>query len=78
MVPEKYDLPAYWQWAADGGITEWWTIPLEKRLRVPLPVIEAFEAEGFVWGGKWLLFDNIHFEYRPEVLIMARQQAQAR
>jgi hypothetical protein len=24
-----------------------------------------------VWGGKWMLFDTIHFEYRPEILILS-------
>ncbi|MDR3191497.1 MAG: M15 family metallopeptidase, partial [Treponema sp.] len=27
----------------------------------------AFENEGFIWGGKWGLYDNMHFEYRPEL-----------
>jgi hypothetical protein len=34
----------------------------------PKAVIEAFERGGFLWGGKWFLFDNMHFEYRPELL----------
>jgi hypothetical protein len=25
----------------------------------------AFEAEGFIWGGKWAAFDLMHFEYGP-------------
>jgi hypothetical protein len=38
----------------------------------PVSVIAAFEHEGFVWGGKWLFFDTMHFEYRPEIIVMAR------
>jgi hypothetical protein len=30
-------------------------------------VIRAFENEGFTWGGKWALYDNMHFEFRPEL-----------
>jgi hypothetical protein len=41
---------------------------------VPDAVVAAFERHGFVWGGKWLFFDTMHFEYRPEILILARQQ----
>jgi hypothetical protein len=26
---------------------------------------------GFIWGGKWLFFDTMHFEYRPEILILS-------
>jgi hypothetical protein len=66
---------AYWQWAYDSGIEEWWNLPLSDRWRIPQPVIDAFEAEGFIWGGKWLFFDNMHFEYRPESLALIRESA---
>jgi hypothetical protein len=33
--------------------------------------VRAFESHGFVWGGKWLFFDTIHFEYRPELLLLS-------
>jgi len=36
--------------------------------------VSAFEHQGFVWGGKWLFFDNMHFEYRPEILIFSGRQ----
>jgi len=45
---------------------------LAARQAFPLPVVEAFEAEGFIWGGKWAEFDLMHFEYRPELLLLAR------
>ena len=69
---------AYWQWASDGGVEEWWDLDLSDRWMVPQPVIDAFEAEGFVWGGKWLFFDNMHFEYRPESIIMAQHDGRQR
>jgi hypothetical protein len=43
-----------------------------RRRVIPAEVVEAFEAEGFVWGGKWAAFDLMHFEYRPELLLKSR------
>jgi hypothetical protein len=72
LLPARYTGGwAYWRWAADSGVTEWWDIPFARRWQIPRPIIDAFEAEGFVWGGKWLFFDNVHFEYRPESIILA-------
>jgi hypothetical protein len=31
-------------------------------------IINAFEKEGFIWGGKWVIYDNMHFEYHPELI----------
>lgn len=54
----------YWRWrkGADGA-------PLPYRNRVPLEIVEAFEREGFLWGGRWHHYDTMHFEYRPELLL---------
>ena len=35
-------------------------------------IVRAFEAEGFIWGGKWHEYDLMHFEYRPEIMAKAR------
>jgi hypothetical protein len=45
---------------------------LPKRQAFPQSVVAAFEAEGFIWGGKWSEFDLMHFEYRPELVLLAR------
>lgn len=45
---------------------------LARRHFFPVEVVSAFEAEGFIWGGKWAEYDIMHFEYRPELLIKAR------
>ena len=55
----------YWRWAGPN----WFTIPYERRYHPPDAVIQAFEAFGFIWGGKWSVFDTIHFEFRPELLL---------
>jgi len=46
-------------------------IPAEV-LAFPREIVAAFEAEGFIWGGKWAAFDLMHFEYRPELLLKAK------
>jgi hypothetical protein len=56
-----------------GRDDEWYALPYDKRWMVPLPVVDAFEKHGFIWGGKWLYFDTVHFEYRPELLILRDQ-----
>jgi|GEM_PF-212393 len=55
----------YWKWASrDAG---------EKRmLSYPKELVDTFEKNNFVWGGKWGHFDILHFEYRPEVLVKAK------
>jgi len=35
---------------------------------VPQDVVDLFESQGFIWGGRWSHFDSMHFEYRPELL----------
>jgi hypothetical protein len=60
----------YWLWAA-GKRPEWWNIPYNQRFHPPAAAIKAFEDYGFIWGGKWLFFDTMHFEYRPEILILS-------
>lgn len=61
----------YWRW---GGILA----PLELlalQSAFPQEIVSAFEAQGFIWGGKWFHYDTMHFEYRPEIIRKARLQA---
>jgi hypothetical protein len=60
----------YWIWAARNR-PEWWNIPYSDRFHPPAAVIKAFESHGFIWGGKWLFFDTMHFEYRPEIFLLS-------
>ena len=62
-------LAVYWLWTARYN-PEWWTVPFSKRLHPPEEVVRIFQSFGFIWGGKWRFFDTIHFEYRPEILIL--------
>ncbi len=71
IIPRSYGgKQAYWLWAR-RYYPDWYALPYEKRWMPPEPFVEAFERHGFVWGGKWLRFDSIHFEYRPEILILS-------
>jgi hypothetical protein len=75
LIPKSYKgKNAYWMWAMTAT-PDWWTIPYARRWMLPMPVVRAFERQGFVWGGKWLYFDTMHFEYRPEILLLARHKA---
>lgn len=61
----------YWNWVSYWN-DKWMLIPLSRRWMPPEAVVEVFESEGFIWGGKWLLWDNMHFEYRPELLALRK------
>jgi len=78
LVPYSYrgEWP-YWLWAAQSGVNEWWELPVQSRWQIPQQIVDAFEANGFIWGGKWLFFDNLHFEYRPESMIIAERRSAA-
>ncbi|MCR4790187.1 MAG: M15 family metallopeptidase [Treponemataceae bacterium] len=60
----------YWKWATDIYGNNWVYLPLKKRWIPPEKVISIFESEGFIWGGKWELWDNMHFEYHPDVIYL--------
>jgi hypothetical protein len=62
-------LETYWLWTAQKNI-DWWDVPYSRRENPPDAVIKAFESYGFIWGGKWLFYDTMHFEYRPEILFL--------
>jgi len=61
----------FWQWERARN-RDWMLIPLASRWNPPAPVIRAFERQGFIWGGKWTFFDNMHFEFRPELFELRR------
>jgi hypothetical protein len=49
---------AYWRWSK--------TFPNFNN-NIPEAVVDIFEQNKFIWGGKWYHFDTMHFEYRPEL-----------
>lgn len=62
LASNKHD---YWKWTSrEEG---------EKRLAAyPREIVQIFEKNNFIWGGKWGKFDILHFEYRPELILKAR------
>lgn len=53
----------YWLWS-NQHISE--TDSLKYKNRIPHKLVEIFESQGFIWGGRWYHYDTMHFEYRPE------------
>ncbi|HEY8209011.1 MAG TPA: M15 family metallopeptidase [Myxococcaceae bacterium] len=51
----------YWEWQKPKE-------PIRWRNEIPQAIVDAFEAEGFIWGGRWYHYDTMHFELRPELL----------
>ena len=63
----------YWSWEKDKLGDKWMMVPLEKRWSPGEKVIWIFEKNGFIWGGNWIIFDNMHFEYHPELTTPLQQ-----
>lgn len=61
----KSDKRDYWKWATrkDGQV---------RMLSYPREIVETFEKNNFIWGGKWGHFDTLHFEYRPEIIMKGK------
>jgi hypothetical protein len=57
----------YWLWTqAKSGSYAW-------KNSVPPEIVAIFEQNGFIWGGKWFHYDTMHFEYRPEIIELAKK-----
>ena len=71
FIPQDLDRKqTFWNWSMKFN-SEWYNIPYSDRWMIPEKFVSVFEKYGFIWGGKWLYFDNMHFEYRPEILILS-------
>lgn len=69
IQPKSYrGKEVYWSWAKDKNPEKWMLTRLSDRWMPPQTVIDIFEEEGFIWGGKWAIWDNMHFEYHPELI----------
>lgn len=55
----------YWKWVSkEEG---------DRRIKeYSKEIVEIFEKNNFVWGGKWSHFDILHFEYRPEIILKSK------
>lgn len=67
------DHPSAHSWAIaidiDTSHSDYWRSSPAPRWtnKIPQAIVDVFEAEGFVWGGRWFHYDTMHFEYRPEL-----------
>ena len=57
----------YWVWS--GGKPG--RVPTYAN-KYPLEIVDLFERHGFIWGGRWYHYDTMHFEYRPELVAIAK------
>ena len=58
----------YWLWKKPVGDR------IPYRNKVPFEIVSVFEKHGFIWGGKWYHYDTMHFEYRPELFLVAGER----
>ncbi len=54
----------YWLDELKGATNEpaHWQPKPGVRNRIPFEIVEIFERQGFIWGGKWYHYDTMHFE----------------
>ena len=71
VLPVKITGEIYWNWTKNSDPDGWMLTPLSKRWLPPAKVITIFEEEGFIFGGKWAIWDNMHFEYHPELIMFS-------
>jgi D-alanyl-D-alanine carboxypeptidase len=57
----------YWLWSKPNPNGR-----IAYKNAIPSEIIHVFEQYGFIWGGKWYHYDTMHFEYRPEIIAIAR------
>jgi len=61
----RSDSRDYWKWTSEKK-------GQERLLSYPKELVQVFEKNNFIWGGKWGHFDILHFEYRPEIILKSR------
>lgn len=72
ILPKQMNKYIYWRWTKDILGDKWMLTPIKSRWMPPYDVINIFESEGFIWGGKWEIWDNMHFEYRPDIILFSQ------
>ena len=58
----------YWRWDEAIGKRDYIN-------GMPKEIIDIFEQNGFIWGGRWYHYDTMHFEYRPEFFVHGRKKS---
>jgi peptidoglycan L-alanyl-D-glutamate endopeptidase CwlK len=65
-------LGPYWRW---GSPDEKWLN--NKKFLFPMEIVDIFEQNGFIWGGRWYHYDFMHFEFRPELFLKSLYRAES-
>ncbi len=60
---------SYWRWEKPDSAGHY-----PYRNVIPIEIVDVFERHGFIWGGKWYHYDTMHFEYRPELIALAKSR----
>lgn len=72
ILPKKYRKKIiYWSWEQDKN-KDWMLLPQSCLWTPPEQVVKLFYEEGFIWGGHWDKYDTMHFEYRPELILLSK------
>ncbi len=72
ILPKKYHKKIlYWFWEQEKN-DKWMLLPQNILWTPPDSVVNIFLEEGFVWGGHWDRYDTMHFEYRPELIVLSK------
>ena len=61
----------YWFWEQAKN-DKWMLLPQSSLWTPPDSVVKIFLEEGFAWGGHWDRYDTMHFEYRPELIVLSK------
>ena len=64
-------LTNYWKWGNSKFSEVDELININKDNQIPYEIIQLFEENGFIWGGRWYHYDTMHFEYRPDLIYVA-------
>ncbi len=73
ILPKKYwKKTIYWSWEQEKN-DNWMLLPQSSLWAPPDSVVKIFLSEGFIWGGNWDRYDTMHFEYRPELLLLSKE-----
>lgn len=74
LLPDNWGQKiVYWDYEKGNGNEDWMLIPLSERWMPPKAVVDIFYDEGFIWGGNWAVWDNMHFEYHPELVAASKK-----
>ncbi len=72
ILPKKYHKKIiYWSWEQVKN-KDWMLLPQSSLWSPPDSVIKIFLEENFIWGGNWDKYDTMHFEYRPELILLSK------